>query len=91
MKERLLKQIKGWHGFNRMKIKRQLLSSSLINLKLKVRTITTFLFIFCIGEEKQILIAENEALHLKLQELSDDYSKLMSECKDFLSLKQLSG
>jgi hypothetical protein len=37
------------------------------------------------------LINENEVLHQKLQDLSDDHSKLMRDCKDYLFLKHNSG
>lgn len=44
-----------------------------------------------IGEEKQGLINENESLHQKLQDLSDDYSKLLRDCKEYLTLRQNPG
>ena len=37
------------------------------------------------------MINENEVLHHKLQELSDDHSKLMRDCKNYLFLKQNPG
>jgi hypothetical protein len=39
------------------------------------------------GEEKQSLIMELDNNHLKLQELSDEYARLMNECKNYLSFK----
>ena len=40
------------------------------------------------GEEKQSLIMELDNNHLKMQELSDEYARLMNECKNYLSFKQ---
>lgn len=40
------------------------------------------------GDEKQVLLSENDSLHLKLQEVSDEYQRLYSECRDYLTFKQ---
>lgn len=40
------------------------------------------------GEEKQVLLAENDGLHLKIQEINDEYQRLFADCKDYLAFKQ---
>lgn len=40
------------------------------------------------GEEKQGLLQENDGLHLKIQEISDEYHRLYAECRDYLTFKQ---
>lgn len=40
------------------------------------------------GDEKQGMLSEIDQLHLKIQEINDEYHRLYNECKDYIALKQ---
>ena len=39
-------------------------------------------------DERSQLQAETEMLHAKIQDLNDEHSRLLRECKDYLNAKQ---
>lgn len=43
------------------------------------------------AQEKGLLLQENDALHLRVQELADEYQRLFAETKDYLALRQNPG
>jgi hypothetical protein len=34
------------------------------------------------------MLAEIDSLHLKIQEITDEYQRLYNECRDYLALRQ---